>query len=348
MNRTDYLLQRYLRREETEQERIELMELIASGKYRHLVEDEFAEALLNRMPEAGVSVDDFTRHHLQEVRDRLNLSRDGEENTVRTKAAWWFRAAAAVLLLGVCFIAWRYTTPSVQGSDAVAIAQSSSVKASDGITKVILDDGTLVWLKGSSTITYPGAFTGKSRSVVLQGEALFEVAKDPDRPFIIQCGDLKTTVLGTSFNIKTIEDDIEVIVLTGKVALTSTGGNGKSLELLPNEKALYKTGEKQLARVDHVAAEKERMAVLEGTEYNMTFDDTRMVEIIERVENKFNVMVTFSDQELANCRVTADFSDQSLEHTLVLIAQALGIGYEIHGTEIRLVGAGCDDKVSSN
>lgn len=340
MNRIDYLLQRYLQHKETEQERMELMAYIASGRYRDAIEDGVAEALLNRIQRDESPMDDFTARHLEEVRARLTLSVVEEQKSTGSYMMPLFRVAAAVLILAACFVAWRYTNPSRSDTDLIALLQSSSVKSSEGITKVILDDGTLVWLKGASTITYPGAFNEGIRSVSLQGEALFEVAKDANRPFVIQCGDLRTTVLGTSFNIRTIDDDIEVIVLTGKVALTAED-NTQQLELLPNEKALYRTTKKRLAKIE-APVESERVAVLQGTEYAMTFDDTRMGLIAERVEAKFNVKVSFDNEMLRNCRVTADFTDQSLHHTLVLITQALGIAYEQHGEEIRFIGAGCD------
>lgn len=319
---------------------MELMGHIASGRYRDKIEVHIAEALEKRIREEDATTDDFTRRDLEEVRQRLVLKGAGGRRSTQVYATPWFRVAAAVLILAVSLVAWRSQRPTAPTEGPIATLQSSSVTSTEGVTKVILDDGTLVWLKGASTITYPGAFAEGTRRVSLQGEALFEVAKDPDRPFVIQCGDLRTTVLGTSFNIRTVEDNIEVMVLTGKVALTAEE-NGEQLELLPNEKALYRTTKKQLAKVEETV-EKERVSVLKGTEYAMAFDDTKLERIAERVEAKFNVKVLFADETLRNCRVTADFTDQSLDHTIALIAQALGIEYEQHGEEIRLIGKGCE------
>lgn len=250
----------------------------------------------------------------------------------------WYRAAAAVLLLAtLSYAVWQFS-----GMDLSSLfpgAKVTAVSTTGQINKVLLSDGSIVWLKGNSTLTYLEEFRGNERSVTLQGEALFEVEKDPAHPFIIQCGELTTTVLGTSFNIKSNEKNIEVVVFTGKVSLTSFHDK-QGIVVLPNEKAVYNGLHKQLAKVETVKEEK--VAAVTGTEYSMDFEDTRMSEIIRRIEGKFNVKVTMSDPELGNCVITADFTDQSLDRTFNLISQAIGFEYKINGNEISLRGTGCE------
>lgn len=336
MNRIDYLLQRYLDRKETEPERIELMELIVSGNYREAIENTFAGQLTRRMAQPGASTDPSIQQDLQDVRGRFEFLKKQERRQVRVP---WLRVAAAILLLAICFASWQYVRPRPGKRTERPVAQTSSVTSSGGITKAILGDGTLVWLKGRSTITYSSEFTGNTRNVTLYGEALFEVAKDPDHPFIIQCGGLTTTVLGTSFNIRSSEDKVEVVVLTGKVTLRSEGN--EDLVVLPNEKAVYHGAEKQLSKLGNQAKVGEKRTVVEGTEYGMTFEDTRMAEVISKVEKKFNVKVSCAEPSIANCKVTADFTDQSLESTLLLIAEALSLEYTIDGLNVSLTGMGC-------
>lgn len=242
------------------------------------------------------------------------------------------RVAASVIVLA----ALAYTVLQYGLKPKITIQQATS---STEINKVILPDGSLVWLKGNSRLNFPTAFSGNSRNVTLQGEALFEVAKDPAHPFVIQCGDLITTVLGTSFNIKTTQENIEVVVLTGKVSLTSVTDK-QGLIVLPNQKAVYNGQQKQLAKVE--SAGEEKMAAIKGTEYNMEFEDTPMKEIIKRIEGKFNVKVHTRDPKLNNCMVTGNFTDQSLEGTINIISQALSFEYEIMDDGVLLKGAGCE------
>lgn len=260
----------------------------------------------------------------------LPVSRRG--NYFRTA----YRIAASILLLvTVSYFVWQFpgTKP---GSGQVLHAT-----ATGNINKVLLSDGSIVWLKGNSMLTYAEKFSGNERRVALHGEALFEVAKDPAHPFIIECGELTTTVLGTSFNIKSSEANIEVLVLTGKVSLTSAGDK-EGIVVLPNEKAVFNRLKKQLAKIE--TAKEEKTATVASTEYSMDFEDTPMSEIIRRIEGKFNVSVTMYDPNLGNCMITADFTDQSLEKTLKMISRALGFEYEIEGDEISLRGTGCELK----
>lgn len=248
----------------------------------------------------------------------------------------FYRAAAAIMLISVLsYTLLKFTTHSIEKKITVI----HSVSSSDGTKKVILSDSSIVWLKGNSSIIYPEKFDGEERNVKLIGEALFEVARDPGYPFVIQCGSLTAKVLGTSFNIKSSESEIEVLVLTGKVALSSRG-NSRGLIVHPNEKAVYNQAQNQMAKV--MVKENEKTAKTSGTQYSMRFHATRMEEIIRRIEGKFDVRVSLSDARLNNCTITADFTDQSLDRTLSMIAQTLEIEYEISNNQVMLKGTGCD------
>lgn len=256
------------------------------------------------------------------------------------KGVWMtstFRVAASVVLLAMfLYVAW-HSWETEEPKKNVMLQASS-----DGdVRRVVLADGSIVWLKGTSSIVYPEEFASGNRHVALYGEALFEVARDTSRPFIIQCGELVTTVLGTSFNIKTSAEKIEVLVLTGKISLTSEHQKNGVI-VLPNEKAVYNVGEKQITMVDPMVAKEETKATIAGTGYSMYFQDTRMEEIIKRITGKFNVKIETSDPKIANCMITADFTGRSLEQTLSMIGEALGISYEVQDNTVMLRGAGCD------
>jgi ferric-dicitrate binding protein FerR (iron transport regulator) len=258
-------------------------------------------------------------------------------NRTSTPVRVWRIAASILLVAAASFAVWQYTRhPGYQ-----PILQELTASSAEGfVHKVLLDDGSLVWLKNSSSLTYPEKFTGKDRRVVLHGEALFEVAKDASRPFIIQCGELTTTVLGTSFNIKSGEKDIEVVVLTGKVSLTAQN-NQPGIVVLPSEKAIYRKEMKQLAKVE--TQPEESVASVSGTEYNMNFNQTRMQDAIRRIEQKFDVTISLTDPRLANCIITANLTDQSLKKTLDVITLTLHARYEVNGGMVTLTGTGCSE-----
>jgi transmembrane sensor len=248
----------------------------------------------------------------------------------------FYRIAAAILLLCVSsYIVWQFTNH--RALEKTTVLQSAST--TDAARKIILSDSSIVWLKAHSSIYYPEEFDGDERNVKLIGEALFEVTRDPEHPFTIQCGGLTARVLGTSFNIKSSESEIEVLVLTGKLELSSKG-NAKGLIVHPNEKAVYNEAQNQMEKI--TAKENEKTARIAGTQYSMRFHATPMKEIIRRMEGKFDVEVSLGDERLGNCTITADFTDQSLDRTLSMICQTLEIEYERNGNLLTLIGAGCD------
>ena len=250
-----------------------------------------------------------------------------------TGAPWWRMAAAFALLAAAAYLLWYFVYPSTTATTVQASTSGYEVR------KVILSDGTIVWLKGNSTIIFPTAFTGTERHISLSGEALFEVAKDPEHPFIVSSGDFKATVLGTSFNLKTTPLDFEVLVLTGKVALTSSTQTDRII-VMPNQKASITHAAAPPAKTEAKPAEQEQ--VVYKTEYIMNFRDTRMDEVISRIEKKFDVTATVDDRALTHCMITIDLTDQSLDRTLEMVSAILGFTYEINNSTISIHGEGCE------
>jgi transmembrane sensor len=238
------------------------------------------------------------------------------------------KIASCITLFGLLMFSFR-----VKLKAFFNIGQYAAVTNSKGhITKSILSDGSIVWLKGNSRLSYPVSFTGDTRVVKLQGEALFEVAKDAAHPFIIHCGTLTTKVLGTSFNIKQNPGKTEVTVLTGKVFLSSK--NTGAVTLHPYQKGLYYDQKKTLVKEVQAAIQVDDLT--KGTEYAMLFNDTPLAEVLKRIDKKFEVEIDSEGQQLNSRLITADCTDQSLNNTMQMISEALNLNYEINGKQILL------------
>src|SRR5690606_4202974 len=125
-----------------------------------------------------------------------------------------------------------------------------------------LSDGSFVWLKGNSRLSFPSQFEGLERRVKLEGEALFEISKVSSKPnifqallgekpqrksFIVESGEIRTKVLGTSFNIKIDSLSTDVFVLTGKVAV-HTDNTENIVEVRPKEKVVFDHQAKKLSK----------------------------------------------------------------------------------------------------
>ena len=116
-----------------------------------------------------------------------------------------------------------------------------------GIYSLVLSDGTKVYLNSESELSYPVKFQGNVREVMLKGEAYFEVTADASRPFVVRAGEMRTRVLGTSFNVSAYPDEAEfqTTLVTGKVEV-SVGGVVGSRMLEPGMQAVW---ERRLGKV---------------------------------------------------------------------------------------------------
>lgn len=255
-----------------------------------------------------------------------------------SKTKIWAASVAAMFIM--CLFATLYLRDKLTMRVSTIVTQSSSKQ----IKKIILPDKTIVWLKGDSELKYPEEFSVKSRNVELIGEALFEVTKDKDRPFLITSGQYVMRVVGTSFNLK-VEPKTTTInldVLTGIVEVTqkSNGiGFQKQYRVTAN-KSLHTNRENQLETREEIASD-QKNKIIKGTQYNMDFVSVPVEEIMKHFEDKFGV--TFKDYtgEYSSCRVTANLTDQSLETSLKLLSLSINAEYSIKDKMIKLTGGGC-------
>ncbi|MDL2320096.1 DUF4974 domain-containing protein [Alistipes sp. OttesenSCG-928-B03] len=143
----------------------------------------------------------------------------------------------------------RYETDGAEAAEEVA---NILVVPRRGEYSITLSDGTEVWLNSESRLSYPVAFTGSVRRVVLEGEAYFEVAHG-SRPFIVSVAGMEVEVLGTSFNVMSYAtDDIRQVTLAeGSVRVRA--GDGEAI-LAPGQQASFDRNDSSL-RVDDVNAE---------------------------------------------------------------------------------------------
>lgn len=107
-----------------------------------------------------------------------------------------------------------------------------------------LSDGTKVWLNANSKFRFPGSFDGKQRTVKLEGEGYFEVAKDKHHPFIVETHKYDVRVLGTTFNVYAYDKsrEFEASLYEGSVKVSSRDQEGQSVILTPNQKVKIVNG----------------------------------------------------------------------------------------------------------
>jgi ferric-dicitrate binding protein FerR (iron transport regulator) len=212
------------------------------------------------------------------------------------------------------------------------------VVAETNIEQITLPEGTKVSLNLESSIKYSSRFDTPTREVSLAGEAFFEVQRDTIRPFIIKAGDIYVEVLGTSFNVKAYEDDdqIEVTVESGKVAVYRIGDKENQVILVRGEKAVFDRGLSQLE-----AMENNNINYNAWKTRRVVFEDTPMSEVVRIVNEMYHSNIQLSGDALADCPVTTEFDNQSLETILNVLATTLNLTVSTEGALVIISGEGC-------
>ena len=245
------------------------------------------------------------------VSRRLGLDRKSRfERTVRTIGRWAMGIAACVMLplLGA-FVYDRLSVPEQ--------ADWLELKVPYGQTdELVLADGTHLHLNAGTRVTYPSAFLGSERRVFIEGEVFAEVAKNPEQPFIIASGDVDVKVLGTTFNFKAYDNTecVELILLEGAVQVDiDASTRTKQIQLHPGEMVQYDRKSGEIEMKDF------QPHLYKGFHDNgsIHFFNLRFSDIASDLERLFGVKLVLLDEELAETRYFALFSNsESLDQIL--------------------------------
>lgn len=234
------------------------------------------------------------------------------------------RIAAILFIPLLVASAWLFYNQQKPTHTQFAIQEITSPPGTR--SQVVLPDGSKVWLNAESTIKFQVPFQEESREVGLLGEAFFDVAKNPEQPFIVQSGNVKVKVLGTRFNYKAFAEDknIEVVLEEGKIALNLQGKTG-------TQEAIMKPG-------DRAVIEKESGKATIGNENinkyiawhsgKLVFDNTPMSEVARLLERWYGIEVTVQDPEIMNYRFTTTFDNESLFQVIELLGLSSPIRIE--------------------
>lgn len=294
----------------------------------------------------------------QEIWGRIEQQRQGRSDAETRRAVWqpayWLRgAAAAILLLVGAFAIYNYrsaNTPVIEGISAEAVAHLNEVTNDrDTTLTVALSDGSKCRLAAGSSLYYPSAFEDSSRVVYLKGEGYFEVEKDAGRPFLVYSDNIVTRVVGTSFTVKKLKgtSNIEVAVYSGKVIVEKTkkregDAAGKPILLTPNKKVTYLSHNGTLVPglMDEPALLPD-YSKIDLTDA-FTFREVAVSDILTLFEKAYGVSFVVSSEQVKNCIVTADMSqDSGLIAKLEILCAAINAEFEVRDNNIVISGPGC-------
>ncbi len=233
-------------------------------------------------------------------------------------------AAMLLLLASVLGGAFYYTRP------AAALAYRVHRTPAGQPQRLRLADGSVVTLAPQSQLRYPAQFGGGSREVYLEGEAFFEVSKDPHRPFRVHSGAWVTQVLGTKFNVSAVPgaSQLAVSLVEGKVEVLDK--QDKYL-LAPGQQL---RAERATGRIYRQAFD--RKQVLAWRRNQLVFKNEKLADVASQLERRYGVKLVFADTATAEVRLWATFDNEPLPRVLAALRQAGGLSYHREGQVIYL------------
>ena len=219
-------------------------------------------------------------------------------------------------------------------------AISSVVTKNGSRTKIVLPDGSQVWLNAGSNLDYNNStFNKELREVSLNGEAYFDVTKNPEKPFIIHTKKMDIKVLGTVFNVRSYSDEkiAEAALIKGSIEVTLKDRKDQKIILKPNEKITISNeepkAEKKPEKITSVKANPVRIPQFEvndlkpnptyniigeiaWTQNKLFFEDETLEDIGLRMERWFGKKVTIANESLKNVHYTGNYENATLEEVL--------------------------------
>lgn len=211
---------------------------------------------------------------------------------------YWIREAMKIAAVIAITLIGTYTYNKYNPKEELLAMQKITVPAGQRIN-LELSDGTVIWLNSRSTIQYPASFTGKNRTVQLNGEAYFEVAHNIQKPFIVETTKGNVEVLGTKFNLEAYADNNSFVtsLMEGSVKVTS---GTKELLIKPDEMAILEHGQLRATPI-------EDYNVYRWKEGLICFKNETFVNIMTKFETCYGVTIKIENEKVQNLRYTGKF-----------------------------------------
>jgi len=350
------LLDKYTSGHITTKEYDELFSLINSGRYDHLLEQHYQSSFYNEK---------LTGEEMPSARAKELLQKilNAEKHTAhlfprifrKKKTVQWYLAAVVTGLLTIS--AWLLLVNHQHAVQKTIVAQHRSdllqkTNNSAQPLKIKMEDGSVITLQPGSTIHFPAHFLSDKRETRLNGEAFFEVSKNPDRPFFVYYKNLVTHVLGTSFNIKTNNEkkQVEVAVVTGKVqvyenrdSLLDKATKTNGVILTPNQKVIYKEEERQFTAtvVNDPLPLVQPITNTTSLSAAFNFNETPLQQIFQLLEKMYGLEIVVENDRIYSCLFTGNITQHGLFTKLDIICGSVNASYQVVGTRILIKGKGC-------
>ena len=263
---------------------------------------------------------------------------------------YFIAASVAGLLLvasSLYFLFSNHKSSSNPAQQIASVVMDNSLQHTNSTAEnrvVYLVDGSKVTLKPGSSIKHAVFLQKDKREIYLDGDAFFEVAKDPNRPFYVYAHDIVLRVLGTSFNVSTNKNtgNITVLVRTGKVSVYKKSNIARAEYILtPNEGIRYMAQTQSIVKPEVDRDFVQSNSKPDAPAFNFNFEETPVAKIFNTLEEAYGIKINYDEKIFSKCVITTSLNDETFDEKLKIICEAVGANYRIEHNEVFAEGNAC-------
>ena len=339
------LLKRYLDKESTPEE----LDIIES--WYELLDNESLTDLSTK------EIDDIEGRLWHKIQAQTIYKPQTESNIPAKVVGFNWRkyavAAAVILVIAISFV--YLILPAFQQKTLADLIPKQGYRVLHNSTSKLmaftLNDGSTVQLKSGATLHYPILFVGDKREVFVEGEAFFDITKNPAKPFYVYENNIVTHVIGTSFwirpdngkkqiNVEVVSGRVEVYENDKLVKLDVEKSNG--IMLTPNQKVVYTPNQRNFETT--IVSKPVLVSTTEINKLNnkLVFDEVPVSEVLSLLQKMYGIELVVENEAINFCPFTGDISGLDMYKQLDLLCKSIGKNYEVKGTKILIEGSGCN------
>jgi len=280
-----------------------------------------------------------------------------EEPAKKSWKKWGYILTGFAVCLCIAAIIF-FDNSKVQGKETIDQLAKNEISTRKGSkTKLLLPDGTQVWLNASSKLDYTKDYGNKIREVTLSGEAYFDVVKNTEKPFVIHTSKMDIKVLGTAFNVKCYpgEKTTETSLVRGSIEVTMKDRQEKIM-LKPNEKLIINNEEvrqdlktvsvkqtqsvsqKPIILLSHLTLLQKDNTIIETAwvQNRLIFVSETFEDVALKMERWYSVHIEFANESVKAARLTGNFEKETIVEALNALQFTTKFSYTIKNNIVTI------------
>ena len=357
------LIPGYLKGELTPDEIKALISWIKTSRINKRYFDEYCEIWITT--KASIEDPGYNfKEGFSKFKQKINIGKDGSMGSIKMVSFKTFMRYAAIFIVAASLSGFLFYSLGKHQTIQGRLSYNELKVPLGSHARFSLSDGTIVTLNAGSSLKYDNRFGIKDRTVQLEGEGYFDVAKDSKRPFVVKTSYLNVRALGTIFNIKAYAEDntIETTLVEGSVKIEEVKSKSrvKATVLKPNQKlTFYKEGfvmveessvskgktenigplpqaqqSKSISRIITESVDVE--PIVSWKENRWIFEKQSLEQIAIELERKFDVQIHIESERLKAFRFTGTIIAEPIEQVLEVMSISAPIDFKLKGRVVTL------------